>query len=329
MMKQFSSKILPILIIALLIGVTIDLSYGVIDEPIRPVEKIEGLDPNIVELGKKLFHDPILSRSGSISCASCHDVKNGGDDGKRVSIGVNGALGELNSPSVLNAALNFRQFWDGRAETLEEQVHFPITNKKEMGSSWKLIIERIGKKPEYLSQFAKIFKTGLKDRNIVRALVDYQKSLVGPSRFDLYLLGDESAVTERELRGYKKFKSNGCVSCHQGKGIGGNMYQRLGLVNDYFSDRGRVVASDFGRFNITKDEADKFLFKVPSLRNVSETSPYFHDGKTKSLEKAIEKMAYYQLGRSLSKEDIADIAVFLRSLKTIRKSSAAQVRTGK
>ena len=285
-------------------------------EPLRALPDLEALelDQQSVELGKRLFSDPRLSRDNSISCASCHDLDKGGDDGLQHSIGIDGQKGDINAPTIFNSAYNFRLFWDGRANTLEEQVSGPVHHPKEMGSSWAEILKKLKQDKALVKDFAAVFDKGLTSENIESVIAEFQRSLITPSRFDRYLKGDETAITENELQGYKKFKSYGCVACHQGVNIGGNMFQKFGVMGDYFEGAEAPDTVDLGRFNVTGREADKHVFKVPSLRNIALTAPYFHNGTVKTLPEAVDVMFKFQLGRPAPDEDRALIVTFLKAL---------------
>jgi cytochrome c peroxidase len=284
-------------------------------EPLLPLPAPPALDGRSVELGRRLFHDKRLSVDGSVACASCHDLANGGDDGRPLTRGARGRTGVVNAPTVYNATLNFVQFWDGRAATLEEQIDGPITNPLEMDSSWDGVIGKLAADPGYAAAFSAIFPDGVTPANVKRAIADFERTLVTPgSAFDRFLEGDEQALAPEARAGYETFKAVGCIACHQGANVGGNMFQRFGVLGDYFKDRGNVVEADYGRYNVTKNEADRFVFRVPSLRNVEHTAPYFHDGSAATLEDAVQVMAKYQLGRKLAGEQVRGILAFLRSL---------------
>jgi cytochrome c peroxidase len=284
-------------------------------EPLSPLPAAPKLDPRLVALGRRLFHEKRLSSDETIACASCHDLANGGDDGRQVSLGVQGRVGRVNAPTVYNAALNFVLFWDGRAKTLEEQVGGPMTSAFEMNSPWSDVVGKLRNDPEYARSFAEIFADGVTAENARSAIAAFERRLLTPeSPFDRWLQGNESALTPDQEEGYQTFKSAGCVACHQGANVGGNMFQRFGLFGDYFKDRGQITDADYGRFNVTGNEADRFVFRVPSLRNVEHTAPYFHDGSAPTLERAIQVMAKYQLGRELSARQVAVIQAFLESL---------------
>ena len=223
----------------------------------------------------------------------------------------------FNAPTVFNSGLNFKQFWDGRAATLEDQIEEPINNPLEMASSWSEIIPKLESDSEYVKAFDNIYDDGIQESNIKDAIADFERSLLTPSRFDSFLEGEETAITPQEKKGYELFQSYGCIACHQGVNVGGNMFQALGIFNDYFSQQDDVSSNDLGRFNITQQESDRYVFKVPSLRNVELTAPYFHDGHVETLTEAIKIMAEYQLGRAIPNEDIEAITAFLHSLNGI------------
>ena len=284
---------------------------------LKPIEPVTGLSPERVALGERLYHDPNLSVDGTVSCASCHVITEGGDDGLPVSPGVGGLLGGVNSPTTLNSHLNFAQFWDGRAETLEEQAAGPIMNPVEMANTFENVIGYLESEESYVEGFSAAFEDGaINQDTITSALADYERTLTtlnGP--FDRWLRGENDAMNEQELRGLESFMTVGCTSCHQGAGIGGTMYQRMGNVNDYFGSLARSLdANDYGRFNVTGNEADRHRFKVPILRNVVDTGPYMHDGKIEDLGEVVHIMAYHQLGRTLEQSEIDDIVAFMGTL---------------
>lgn len=286
-------------------------------EPITPLPQgADQLDAGRAALGERLFHDPILSHDRSISCASCHPLDRGGMDGLARSRGVGDALGQINAPTIFNARFNFAQFWDGRAATLEAQVAGPIHNPVEMASDWKEVVARLSADDTYREAFAREYpEQGITPDTIARAISAFERTLTTPdSRFDRYLRGETQVLSDDEKEGYARFKALGCASCHQGVNIGGNLYQRFGVLGDYFADRGELTTADLGRFNVTGEEADRHVFKVPSLRNVALTAPYFHDAGADTLEDAVDIMARYQLGRSLSDEDRRLLVAFLHTL---------------
>lgn len=285
------------------------------DEPIKPVPVMLDVDPARAKIGQRLFHDARLSANGRVSCASCHDVSKGGADGRPRSVGFAGHETAVNAPTVFNAALNFRQFWNGRADSLEAQIGLVVVNPVEMGSTWDEVVATVARDADYRRAFAQAYRDGVTRANIESAIASYERTLITPdSRFDQYLRGNRNALSAEEKAGYAKFKQYGCVSCHQGVNVGGNMFQKFGVMGDYFAKRGDVNDADQGRFNVTGDSADRHVFKVPSLRNVALTAPYFHDGRTQTLEDAVKVMFRYQLGRTPSAEDTAAIVKFLHTL---------------
>ena len=285
------------------------------NEPIKPIPVESKLAPEMVKLGEQLFNDKRLSRDNSMSCASCHNLARGGIDNLATSIGIGGAKGPINAPTVFNGALSFRQFWDGRANTLEEQAAWPVHNPVEMGSNWVEVLGKLNKDATLVAQFKSNFPDGLQPKNIQTAIGVFGRSLNTPNaRFDKYLRGDKTAINAGEIKGYELFKKYGCVACHQGVAVGGNMFQTFGVMGDYFAKRGNPTDADLGRFNVTKNPNDKHVFKVPSLRNVALTAPYFHDGSAKTLNDAVSVMFKYQLGRAVSQEDQDYIVMFLKTL---------------
>lgn len=279
-----------------------------------PLPPPPALDPEKVALGRQLFHDPRLSADLSLSCASCHDLQQGGDDGRPVSLGVGNALGDINAPSVLTAALNFRQFWDGRAASLEEQAGGPVVNPKEMAAAWPQVIARLQADDGLRERFGRLYPDGLSIDNIKSAIADFERSLPRPSRFDRWLRGDTRAISADEESGYLLFVKHGCIGCHQGSNVGGNLYQRFGIMAPYFIEKAGSRNADLGRYNVTGRDEDRHVFKVPSLRNVALTAPYFHDGSAATLEEAVAVMGRYQLGLELPTRDVALIAAFLAAL---------------
>ncbi len=290
-----------------------------LDEPIVPLPVTLQVDSARADIGRKLFFDRRLSANASVSCASCHDLAKGGMDGRRYSIGLHGQQTRANAPSVFNAALNFRQFWNGRADTLEQQIDDVVQSPIEMGSKWKDVVATAARDSAYRAAFASAYSDGVTKANIQNAIASFERTLLTPnSRFDRYLRGETGAITPEEKLGYARFKQYGCVSCHQGVNVGGNMFQKFGVMADYFDPRGRTTTYDLGRYALTHAEDDRHVFKVPSLRNVALTAPYFHDGSAATLEAAVDVMFRYQLGRIASKDDKASIVAFLRTLTGAR-----------
>ena len=285
-------------------------------EPVEPLPAQVDVDPAKVALGKRLFNDPRLSIDGTVSCASCHDLANGGDDGRVVSLGVDGKPGLVNSPTVFNVGFNIAQFWDGRAESLEEQIDGPVQNEIEMANLWPDVVTTLEEDEEYPALFKAVFPGQVIARRTVKsAIAEFMRSLVTPnSRFDNWLNGHEQALSAEEKKGYKLFKRYGCSSCHQGKNVGGNMFQVFGVLNEYFTRRGNITKADMGRFNVTGNEEDRHAFKVPSLRMAAHTAPYLHDGSAKTLREAVDAMFEFQLGRTAPDSDKDAIVAFIKSL---------------
>ena len=284
------------------------------EEPLRPVEPPPVLDPDLVALGKTLFHDGRLSRDGKLSCATCHPLDNAGADGLEVSVGTDGLPGTRNAPTVFHAARNFVQFWDGRARTLEEQIDGPVHNPVEMAGDWPTIAGRLATDQLMRRAFRAAFGDSRIDAERIRgAIAAFERTLITTnSPFDRYLLGDTGAISARARAGYALFKDIGCASCHQGANVGGTMFQQLGVVVP-FGTRAAARA-DTGRHLLTGKPADRYVFRVPSLRLAVATEPYFHDGGMQTLEDAVAAMAWFQLGISLDADQIALIIEFLRTL---------------
>jgi cytochrome c peroxidase len=275
------------------------------------------ITPEKVFLGKTLFYDTRLSAKGNNSCNDCHNLAAYGAEHTSTSKGDEGKDGSRNSPTVMNAALHFVQFWDGRARDVEEQAGGPILNPVEMNIHSKEFLEqRLDSIVGYRELFAAAFPDEAKPvtfENIQLAIAAFERTLLTPSRFDTYLTGETSALTEQEKNGLDLFIKTGCASCHSGVLLGGSMYQKVGLFADYHSMPGSNK-EDKGRFQVTQAVADTDIFKVPALRNIAETYPYFHDGSTEDLPDAIQTMARLQLNKDLSDQEVQDIAVFLKSL---------------
>lgn len=274
---------------------------------IQPLIPIKEIDFKKAELGKLLFFDPILSKDQTINCASCHKSEHGWADDTVVSTGVYGRKGIINSPTVVNAVYNFKQFWNGRVDTLKEQVSGPIHTRFEMDMSSKEVEKRLEKSSLYKGYFKDIYKTSEIDFNdVADAIAEYEKTLTtNDSKFDRFLKGEET-LDKKEQRGYMIFRTYGCVTCHNGMNIGGNSFQKIGIVipyDDCYSDR----------YEITKREFDRCVYKVPSLRNISKTAPYFHDGSAKTLKEAIKDMAYHNLGFEPKEKDVESLEAFLKT----------------
>jgi cytochrome c peroxidase len=270
------------------------------------------LTPAKVELGRLLYHDPRLSAGNDISCATCHPLDSFGADGKPVSPGHQGQPGTRNSPTVFNAAGHFVQFWDGRAATVEEQASGPILNPVEMAMpSAEAVETKLRADSYYREAFARAFPgepEPVTFDNLARALGAFERTLVTPSRWDAFLQGDHATLTDKEIAGFARFTDAGCMTCHRGPYVGGDMYSRLGITKSW------PDTEDLGRYEVTDHERDRLIFKVPGLRNVTETAPYLHDGSVANIEEAVRLMGDYQLGAELSDEDIRLIVVWLGTL---------------
>lgn len=280
-------------------------------EPIQTIKPAQNINLGMVELGKKLYFDPRLSKSGFISCNSCHNLSMGGTDNIPTSIGDRWQQGPINAPTVLNSSLNVAQFWDGRAADLKAQAGGPIANPGEMGFSHTLAIDVLQSIPGYTREFKQVFsKDKIDIDQVTLAIAEFEKTLVTPnSRLDLWLLGKTDALTDDEQAGYKLFKDSGCVACHNGEAVGGNSFQKMGVVEPY-----KAKSAAEGRSAVTGKEIDRFSFKVPTLRNVELTYPYFHDGAANTLTEAVDVMGRLQLGKKFSQEENAKIVAFLKTL---------------
>ncbi len=280
-------------------------------EPVQPIAPAKVSHPARVELGKKLWFDPRLSRSGFISCNSCHNLSMGGSDNLKTSIGDKWQKGPINSPTVLNSSLNVAQFWDGRAKDLKEQAGGPIANPGEMAFTHDLAVDMLRSIPQYVAEFKKVFGNDRLDIDqVTLAIAAFEETLVTPNaRFDKWLKGDRKAITAQELNGYRLFKDSGCVACHNGPNLGGTSFQKMGLVEPYKTDNPAE-----GRSAVTGNDAERFNFKVPTLRNVELTYPYFHDGAADTLAEAVDTMGRIQLGKKFTDQENADIVAFLKTL---------------
>ncbi len=296
----------------LLLG-TVNASFA--SDMLMPIKKETMPDKDKVSLGEQLFHEKGLSPDGTVSCSSCHDLKKGGTDNLPTSMGIKQQKGPINSPTVFNSRYNFVQFWDGRAKDLQDQAAGPVTNPKEMGSNWPYVVKFLSDNPKYLKLFKKVYKGKINKETVTDAIAYYEKTLVTPSPFDDYLNGDRNAISAKAKRGYKLFQQYGCIACHNGINVGGGMYMKMGMVQDYVKFRKRPMTDvDMGRYNVTKKKQDMHMFKVPTLRNIALTAPYFHDGSEPSLKRAVWIMGKIQLGRDISDKDLDDIVAFLHSL---------------
>jgi cytochrome c peroxidase len=265
-----------------------------------------------VKLGRMLYYEDRISKDNDVSCNTCHPLEDFGVDGKKVSRGHEDRKGPRNAPTVYNAANQIAQFWDGRAADVEEQAKGPVLNPKEMAMPGKEQVEKfLASVPGYQKKFKKAFPDAedpVSFDNMAKAIGAFERKLVTPSKWDAFIEGDDEALTKKELKGFNTFVEAGCPTCHVGSRVGGTMYQKLGLVKEY-PDK-----SDKGRYKVTKKESDKMKFKVPVLRNVTETGPYFHDGEVETLEKAVRLMGKHQLGRDLSDKQVDLIITWLETL---------------
>lgn len=285
------------------------------DNPVTPAK---------VELGKMLYHEVRISSNGSLSCNSCHNVMAGGDDNRHGSIGVKNQVGGRSAPTVYNSAFSSVQFWDGRAPSLEAQAKGPVTNPAEMGmKSWDEVVARLKEMPEYVKAFTVAFgDNSVTADNAAKAIASYERTLITPnSPFDRYVKGDKSALSEQQVRGMTAFAETGCVSCHSGPAFNGptlpegtGFYQKFPMFENGMFEAKYRFTDDVGRFEATKEAADKHFFKVPTLRNVALTAPYFHNGKVQTLEEAVRVMAKLQLNKELPEATVGDIVAFLNGL---------------
>jgi len=281
------------------------------NEPIQPIKAVTPENVDVAELGKMLFFDPRLSKSGFISCNSCHNLSMGGTDNIKTSIGHKWQQGPINAPTVLNSGMNLAQFWDGRAKDLKEQAGGPIANPKEMGFTHEMAEKVIASIPQYREYFKKAFGSDeVTIDRITTAIAQFEETLVTPgSKFDKWLEGDKNALNKKEQEGYALFKSSGCIQCHNGPAVGGTSYQKMGVYKPYETKNPAI-----GRMDVTGNEADRNVFKVPILRNIELTYPYFHDGEAATLEQAVETMGRIQLNREFNKDEISKIVAFLKTL---------------
>jgi len=284
-------------------------------EPVQPIISEKNLNPDKVLLGETLFHDNRFGHKNNMSCATCHLLSDNGANYRHPSPERNNAERDINTLTIFNSSLNHQLFWDGRAMSLQQQIDFVVANKKEFASSWPVIIGKLKQDRNYIKKFDHLYDDGITADNVRDAIATFVRSLTTiNSRFDKYLLGDSDAINDEEKKGYRLFKSYGCIACHQGCNVGGNLFMKIGIFGDYFANKTRQTKADLGRFNITGRESDRHVFRVPSLRLAILTPPYFHDGSIATLDEAIRSMARYQLGREISEQDIYYIIAFLKTL---------------
>ncbi len=284
------------------------------EDPIMPLPDRLDLDPRKVALGERLFHDPILSKDRNASCVSCHPFARGGADGVARSQVPGREPHVVNTPTIFNVGFSYKLHWNGKFESLEHELDGPLTSPRVMATTMDEVLGRLRSSSEYAREFAKVFPDAVTEQNLRDVMATYERSLITPrSRFDRYLRGEKEAIDDVERRGYDLFKSHGCISCHQGINVGGNLMQRFGALKDYFAGR-EITEADLGLYNVTKREEDRHVFRVASLRNVALTAPYFHDGSVETLEEAVRVMSEYQLGRPLTNEQTGLIVAFLGTL---------------
>ena len=285
------------------------------DQPLEPLPLTVEFDAARAALGEVLFKEPRLSGDSKVACTDCHHEDHGSADEKPHSFVSGRPESAVNTPTMYNVRFLYKLGWSGKYESLESHIDSLMKNPKVMASSWEIATAHLSEIASYREKFRSVFQDGLTASNVRLAILEYERSLVTPNApFDRYLRGEAQAISPEAKQGYAMFKSYGCSSCHQGVAIGGNVFERFGVLRDFFADRGHFDNADLGRFNVTQREQDRFVFRVPSLRNVALTAPYFHDGSAATLETAVTDMANYQLGRELDERDRTALVAFLRSL---------------
>ncbi|MBX7259389.1 MAG: cytochrome-c peroxidase [Candidatus Hydrogenedentes bacterium] len=290
-------------------------SSGFENEAVQPIPQSIELDQAKVALGDRIYHDKRLSKDDTLACASCHAIDKGGTDQAQYSTGVGGQLGGINAPTTFNSGYCFVQFWDGRAATLEEQANGPVNNPIEMASNWDEVFGKLSQDADFMAAYTAVYPDGLSKEHMVDAIAVFERSLITPnSKFDKYLMGDASALTDDEKKGYQLFKDFDCATCHVGKAMGAQSFEKMGRKGDYFVKRGNPTDADKGRFNVTKNEADMNKFKVPTLRNIAKTMPYLHDGTTSDLAQVVRIMADNQVGKPIDDAQTKLIVAFLNTL---------------
>ncbi len=294
-----------------LVGILLTACVVLAKEPIEPITPVKVINLAQVELGKKLYFDRRLSKSGFIACNSCHNLSLGGSDNLKTSVGHNWQQGPINAPTVLNSSMNIAQFWDGRAVDLKEQAGGPIASPTEMAFTHTLAIDVLKSIPQYVAEFKLVFGTNsISFDHVTQAIAEFEKTLVTPnSRFDQWLLGNKDALTEKELAGYQIFKHSGCAVCHKGPAVGGDSFQKMGMIETY-----ETKNSAEGLSAVTGKNSDRFKFKVPTLRNVELTYPYFHDGEAETLTEAVDVMGRLQLGKEFTQDENDKVVAFLKTL---------------
>jgi cytochrome c peroxidase len=284
-------------------------------EPIEAIVETAVRDPDRTALGERLFQDARLSHNNARSCASCHPLERGGMDGRARAVTPGGTPSARNTPTIFNVALNASLNWDGAANGLEAHAEKVLLSPVVMNATWAEVLAKLNADSAYVAAFGTIYQQRPSRANLLDALATFERSLITPNaRFDRYLRGERSALTAAEQRGYELFKSYGCVACHQGMNIGGNLFQKFGVFEEPVASVPANAVVDWGRFHVTKIARDRGVFRVPSLRNVAVTGPYFHDGRAATLEEAVDTMANLQLGRKLLPNEVTLIVQFLHSL---------------
>jgi cytochrome c peroxidase len=301
-------------------------AQALVNEPIRALPLQAVGDPARIALGARLFVDPRFSRNSTHSCASCHQLRQGGADGKAIATGPDGKPARFNTPTVYNSSFNFRQTWTGRYSGVEQLLDHVSAKPAVFADNWDVVAARLTRDQALSAQFKDVYGDALRPAYVRDALDQYLRSLVTPARFDRYLRGEAGAISADEERGYLRFKSFGCAACHQGINVGGNLFQKLGAMREMPGLD--ASGADLGRYNETGRNIDRHVFRVPGLRNVALTAPYFHDGSVATLEQAVELMFKYQLGRTASQQDKELIVRFLHTLSGEKLAPAAPATPG-
>lgn len=282
-------------------------------EPITVVKWPAEINAEML-LGKQLFFDKMLSAKQSMSCASCHRFDHGGSIPQAKAQQNDGSFSRYNPSSIFNLSNNYPLGWEGQISSVEKQISNLMFKENIMGLSWPKLVKRLKNQPHYVRQFTQLYPDGITQTNIAVAIAQYELALTTPSPFDAYLQGNQQAISKDAVLGYELFKRYGCVSCHQGKKVGGNLLQKIGVINPYNYNTAKNTLSDLGRYNSTGEEHDRQVFRVPSLRNVADSPPYFHDGSIETLEQAVTLMGRHQLGLEISTKNVRLIIAFLSSL---------------